>query len=39
MWFAGQVGASNGGLFWTTVIGRTGYNAINQNIPTQTSSR
>ena len=39
MWFAGMVGASTGGLNWNTVIGRTGYNAINQNIPNQTSSR
>jgi hypothetical protein len=35
MWFAGQVGSATGGIFWNTVIGRTGYNAINQNIPTR----
>jgi hypothetical protein len=38
MWFAGQFGSASTDL-WNTVIGRTGYNAINQNIPTQTSSR
>jgi len=38
MWFSGRVSTSTPNL-WSTVIGRTGYDQINQNIPTQTGSK
>jgi hypothetical protein len=39
MWFSGLFGDNVAAQGYRTVIGRTGYNAINQNIPSQTSSR